>query len=146
VIAVDTNVLVYAHRADSEWHEAALSRMLELAAGPARWAIPWPCVHEFLGIVTHPRIYSPPTPLDIALQSIAAWLGAENCVVIAEGPGYFEVLRKLAGQGRIAGGQIHDARIAALCLHHGVTVLWSSDRDFSRFPELRLRNPLVGPA
>jgi hypothetical protein len=145
VIAVDTNILVYAHRADSEWHETALRRMMSLAEGNSRWAIPWPCVHEFLAIVTHPRIYSPPTPLEAALQSVAVWLDVENCLGIAEGSGYFEVLRRLASEGRVGGGLIHDARIAALCLHHGVNVLWSSDRDFSRFPELKLYNPLVMP-
>jgi toxin-antitoxin system PIN domain toxin len=145
VIAVDTNILVYAHRADSEWHETALRRMMSLAEEHSRWTIPWPCIHEFLAIVTHPRIYRPPTPLETALQSIAVWLDAKNCVGIAEGPGYFEVLRRLASEGHVGGGLIHDARIAALCLHHGVTVLWSSDRDFSRFPELKLYNPLVAP-
>jgi uncharacterized protein len=56
VIAVDTNILVYAHRQDSPFHKAAFRRVAELAEGPATWAIPWPCVHEFLAIVTHPRI------------------------------------------------------------------------------------------
>jgi toxin-antitoxin system PIN domain toxin len=146
MIAVDTNILVYAHRADSEWHESALRQLLALTEKKARWAIPWPCVHEFLAIVTHPRIYDPPTPLATALESIAAWLGAENCTAIAEGPGYYELFRKLAAESQAAGGQIHDARIAALCLHHGVSALWSSDRDFSRFPELKLHNPLVSRA
>jgi len=63
VIAVDTNILVYAHREDADWHDAAYARLAELAEGRASWAIPWPCVHEFLAIVTHPRIFSPPTPL-----------------------------------------------------------------------------------
>jgi len=146
VIAVDTNILVYAHRADSEWHESALRRLMSLAEGRSRWAIPWPCVHEFLAIVTHPRIYNPSTPLEVALQSIGVWLDLENCVVIAEGPGYFDVLRRLASEGHVEGGAVHDARVAALCLHHGVTVLWSSDRDFSRFPGLKLSNPMVEPA
>lgn len=143
MIAVDTNILVYAHRADNEWHETALRQLLTLTEGQARWAIPWPCVHEFLAIVTHPRIYDPPTPLATALESIAVWLDTDTCIAIAEGPGYFELLRKLIGEGQVAGGQVHDARIAALCLHHGVSVLWSSDRDFSRFPGLKLHNPLV---
>lgn len=134
MIAVDTSILVYAHRADSEWHETALRRMMSLSEGSSRWAIPWPCIHEFLPIVTHPRIYAPPTALE---ESIAMWLELENCVGKAEGPGSFEVLRRLAREYHVGGGLIHDARIAALCLHHRVAVLWSSDRDFSRFPESR---------
>jgi predicted nucleic acid-binding protein len=62
VIAVDTNLLVYAHRKDSQWHAAAASVVRSLAEGSAPWAIAWPCLHEFLAIVTHPRIYAPPTP------------------------------------------------------------------------------------
>ena len=56
MIALDTNLLVYAHRRDSEWHAEATAAVRELAEGPAPWAIPWPCLHEFLAIVTHPRI------------------------------------------------------------------------------------------
>jgi toxin-antitoxin system PIN domain toxin len=143
VIAIDTNILVYAHRKDSEWHETAVQRMKSLAEGQTRWAIPWPCIHEFLAIVTHPRIYSPPTPFVTALDSVAVWLESPHCMAIAEGPGYFELLRRLVIDGRIGGGLIHDARVAAICVHHGVTLLWSSDRDFSRFPELSTVNPLV---
>src|SRR5205823_1711276 len=68
MIAVDTNILVYAHREDSQWHDAACALVAELAEGRAPWAIPWPCLHEFLAIVTHPRIYAPPTPLAAAMD------------------------------------------------------------------------------
>jgi predicted nucleic acid-binding protein len=58
MIAVDTKILVYAHRADSEWHAPAMEVLAGLANGAAPWAIPWPCVHEFLAVVTHPRIFA----------------------------------------------------------------------------------------
>ena len=64
MIAVDSNILVYAHREDSPWHAASLQCLTGLAEGRAPWAIPWPCIHEFLAITTHPRIYAPPTPLE----------------------------------------------------------------------------------
>jgi uncharacterized protein len=143
VIAVDTNLLVCAHREDSPWHEAAFARVTELAHGRGGWAIPWPCLHEFLVIVTHPRIYRPPTPLPVALEQIAAWLEAPGLVVLAESEGYWGTLREVAAAGHVAGAQVHDARVAALCRHHGVRELWSADRDFSRFPALRVRNPLI---
>ena len=142
MIALDTNLLVYAHRRDAEWHEKALERVAELAGGVGTWAIPWPCVHEFLSIVTHPRIYSPPTPLAIALAAIRVWLDAPGCRTIGEGPGYFEVLERLLREARVSGPMIHDARIAAICLDHGVTELWTLDRDFSRFAGLKVVNPL----
>jgi toxin-antitoxin system PIN domain toxin len=143
MIAVDTNLLVYAHRRDNEWHEAAIQRLRSLAEGQRRWAIPWPCIHEFLAIVTHPRIYNPPTPVRTALDSVAVWLESPNCQAIGEGPGYFEFLRRMVTDGLVVGGLIHDARVAAICVHHGVAPLWSSDRDFSRFPELSTVNPLL---
>ena len=144
MIAVDTNLLVYAHREDSPWHQPAWDRLAGLAQGPAQWAIPWPCIHEFLAIVTHPRIYRPPTPLDTALEQVAAWLEAPGLVLLAEAAGYWEVLREDARTGLVAGPQVHDARVAALCRHHGVAELWSADRDFGRFPGLNVRNPLAG--
>ncbi|RPJ70922.1 MAG: PIN domain-containing protein [Acidobacteria bacterium] len=143
MIAVDTNVLVYAHREDASFHGAAKSGVKELAEGRAPWAIPWPCIHEFLAIVTHPRIFLPPTPRARAIDQVSAWLESPSLVLLAETADYWELLRSLLEAGRIAGPQVHEARIAALCLHHGVQELWTADRDFSRFPRLTVRNPLV---
>ena len=144
MIAVDTNVLVYAHRSDSEWHDRAAARVRQLAEGRSAWALPWPCVHEFLAIVTHPRIYDPPTPLEHALSQVDAWLESPNVVLLAEGAEHWAHLRTLVDQGRIVGPRVHDARIAALCIAHGVRELWTVDRDFGRFPALVTSNPLAG--
>ena len=146
MIAVDTNVLVYAHREDSQWHDAAYGKLAELAEGRPLWAIPWPCLHEFLAIVTHPRIYAPPTPLVAAVVQVEAWLASPSLVLLAESEGYWPELRIALEQGHIAGPQVHDARVAALCRLHGVRELWTADRDFGRFPALTVRNPLVNGA
>lgn len=143
MIAVDTNILVYAHREDSPWHESAYARLAELAEGRGAWAIPWPCVHEFLAIVTHPRIYDPPSTLEIALAQVDAWREAPGLILLAETGGYWPELRAAIAAAFVMGPQIHDARIAALCRVHGVQELWTLDRDFGRFPGLRVRNPLV---
>jgi hypothetical protein len=143
VIAVDTNVLVYAHRADSPWHEAAARAVAGLAEGRSPWALPWPCLHEFFAIVTHPRIYRPPTPVPAAVDQIEAWLESPSVALVSETGDYWASLKPLLVNGRIEGPRVHDARVAALCLHHGVDELWSADRDFGRFPDLRVRNPLV---
>jgi toxin-antitoxin system PIN domain toxin len=143
VIAVDTNILVYVHREDSAWHTAARDVVTALAEGRSAWAIPWPCLHEFLAIVTHQRIYRPPTPLAIALDQVSAWLESPTLVRLAENESYWDTLRDCLAAGRVAGPQVHDARIAALCLAHGVRELWTHDRDFGRFPGLLVRNPLV---
>lgn len=143
MIAVDTNILVYAHREDSPWHAAAYACLAELAASPAPWAIPWPCVHEFLAIVTHPRIYRPATPQAVALEQVDAWFEAPSLVPLAESKGYWDMLRRTLEASRTTGAQIHDARVATLCRHHGIRELWTADRDFSRFPDVTVRNPLV---
>jgi hypothetical protein len=143
LIAVDTNILVYEHRADSPFHKAARERIVSLAEGPALWAIPWPCVHEFLAIVTHPRIYAPPTPLAQALDQVEAWLESPTLRLLAESETHWTQLRELLVHAQIAGPQIHDARVAALCRQHGVRELWSADRDFGRFPDLAVTNPLI---
>jgi len=144
VIAVDANLLVYAHREDSPWYESASRSINGLAEGRAAWAIPWPCIHEFLAIVTHPRIYTPPTPLASAIDQVEAWLESPSLVLLAESEGYWQHLQVVLTQGRINGPQVHDARVAAICLLHGVQELWTVDRDFGRFPALTVRNPLVG--
>jgi toxin-antitoxin system PIN domain toxin len=143
VIAVDTNVLVYAHRSDSEWHDRATARLRELAENRAAWAILWPCLHEFLAIVTHPRIYDPPTPLEQALEQVDSWLESPSVVLLAESSEHWIHLRALVEKGRVVGGRVHDARIAALCVAHGVRELWTADRDFGRFPALVTSNPLT---
>jgi toxin-antitoxin system PIN domain toxin len=143
LIAVDTNILVYAHRRDSQWHEPAAACLRELAEGSASWALPWPCLHEFLAIVTHERIFSPPTAPARALAQVAAWLESPTLVVLAESAGYWEVLARVVERSKITGPRLHDGRVAALCIHHGVRELLSADRDFTRFGELKTRNPLV---
>lgn len=143
MIGVDTNILVYAHREDSPWHDAAYRCLENLAEGRAPWAIPWACIHEFLAIVTHPRIYDPPTPLRLALEQVDAWIESPSLVLLSEGEGYWKELRPVLERGKVSGAQVHDARIASLCHFHGVRELWTADRDFSRFSGLNARNPLI---
>jgi uncharacterized protein len=144
LIAVDTNLLVYAHRVDAQHHRTALQLIESLRTERSPWAIPWPCVHEFISIVTHPRIFKAPTPLPLAFASIEAWQAAGNLLLLAESEGYLPKLKQCAAQAEAQGPLIHDARVAALCLHHGVRELWSADRDFRKFSALRVRNPLLG--
>ena len=144
MIAVDTNILVYAHREDSPWHLAAVTCVTRLAEGGAPWAIPWPCVHEFLAVVTHPKIYRPATALTFALDQVDAWIESPSLHLIGEVGNYWPALRSVLVSGRIAGPMTHDARIIAVCRQHGVEVLWSADRDLSWFAGLDVVNPLLG--
>lgn len=143
MIAVDTNLLVYAHRQDSPFHVRATEQIRALAESPRDWAIPWPCLHEFYSIVTHRRIYSPPSTIEQAIDQIEAWLASPSLVLLSESEMHWTVLRALLTDGKAIGPMVHDARIAALCVGHGVRELWSADRDFGRFPRLRTCNPLI---
>lgn len=143
MIAVDSNLLVYAHRQDSEWHEPASRTLQTLAEGTTGWAIPWPCLYEFYAISTHPRVYDPPSSPSEAVEQIEAWMESPGLVLLAETTRFPEPLMELLRTTRPRGGLVHDARIAALCMHAGVRELLTADRDFSRFPQLTTRNPLI---
>ena len=143
MIAVDANILVYAHREDSSFHAAAFGCMASLIGGRATWAIPWPCLYEFFAVVTRPRIYDPPTPLESALDQVDAWLETPTLVLLSESEQFWPGLRATIVAGQVTGGRVHDARIASLCVQHGVREFWSADRDFSRFPDLKVANPLT---
>jgi uncharacterized protein len=144
MIALDSNILVYAHRRDSERYATAKAEIARLADGRKQWAIPYPCVHEFIRNVTDPRLYVDPSSLDTAFDQVAAWIEAPTVRLLGEGAHHLELLAGIAREGRVRGAAIHDARIAAICVQHGVRELWTADRDFSRFPSLKTRNPLVG--
>jgi len=143
VIAVDTNVLVYAHRRDSEFHTLAAEAIQRLAGHSEVWAIPWPCVHEFLSVATNPRIFKLPTPLETAIAQVEIWQESPSLRFIGEHTRYWENLSVILRHGNITGSKVHDARITAICKAHGVRELWTADRDFSRIAGIGIRNPLL---
>ncbi len=145
MIAVDTNILVYAHRRDSQWHEPAAACIRGLAEQPRSWMIPWPCVHEFLAVVTRAGIFKTPTPLAAALHQVELWMASPSLTVQAETDRHWPLLHNLLTTGKATGGKVHDARIAAICMGAGVSTLYSADRDFSLFPAIKLLNPLLTP-
>lgn len=145
MIALDTNILVYAHRPDLPAHEAAFDVAATALEGPAPVGLCWPVIHEFLAVVTNARIFTLPTPARNAFDQVEHWLASPRAIALDESPSHLRTLRSLVVDGRATGGAMHDARIAAICLDHGVTELLTADRDFSRFPGLRVRHPLVTP-
>jgi toxin-antitoxin system PIN domain toxin len=146
VIAVDTNILVYSHRAESRFHTLSVDLLKRLVAGPDTWAIPWPCVYEFFSVVTNHRIWGDrATPPSVAAAQIRFWSRAPNVVLLAEDADYEDTLLPLLNLPRVRGAIVHDARVAALCLSHGVAELYTKDRDFQLFPQLVIRDPLAGP-
>lgn len=138
--AVDTNVLVYSEIVSSRHHRAARRLVNELAEGPVVWAIPWPCIYEFLRVVTHPRVFSPPVPLEIAMDDIGQILASPTLLLLSETERHAEVMNSVVIDSGVTGNLLHDAHIAALCIEHGVSELVTGDRDFSRFA-LRVADP-----
>jgi len=137
VIAVDTNVLVFAHREELPLHAAARARLTELAEGAARWAIPVFCLGEFLRVVSHPRLFDPPYRAGEAAEALARVLESPSLQILHTGPRYPALLLDLLRRTGATGNLVFDAQIAALCLESGVTTLLTDDRDFDRFPGLR---------
>lgn len=142
--AVDTNILVYAHRRESATHQVAERLLRELAEGPSPWAIPWPCCYEFLSIVTNRRIWKDAaTPPEHAWRQLRAWTDSPSNRLLRETDGFLDVFGELVQRSKVRGPVVHDARVAALCLVHGVEALLTRDRDFRAFPELPTRDPLA---
>jgi toxin-antitoxin system PIN domain toxin len=130
-------------RADPPHHRAAATLLHGLAEGDAPWALPWPCVYEFLRVVTHPRVFTPPTDLRIALEDLESLFASPSLHLLGEGPAHRAHMLRLVDAGCAAGNLAHDAHIAALCVEHGVSELLTMDHDFARFPGLRFRDPFA---
>lgn len=143
MIGVDTNILVYARRREMPNHAAARALLEKLATGTAPWALPWPCLYEYIKVITNPRLFRTPDTLPDALADVESLAASPSVVLLGHGPAHIKHLRRAAEDGLPIGGQIHDAHIVALALEHGVTELLSSDRDFRRFRLLAVRDPFA---
>ncbi len=140
MIALDTNLLVYAHRIEMTHHQRAHAVIEQLFDGNMPWAIPVACVHEFVAVVTRlPK----PSSAKRALEQIKEWLSCPVAQVLHSTSAHLQVFEKVLVEGQATGGQIHDARIVAICVENGARELWTADRDFARFGMLPTRNPLI---
>lgn len=139
MIAVDTNILIYAHRTETGLHGAAASRIVGLAEGIERWALPIFCVGEFMRVVTHRRVFNPPSTVDQAAKFIENVVAASSCEVVQPGPEFLRHLLTAAREADTSGNLIFDTQIAALCREHGIETILTNDRDFGRFDALRIR-------
>jgi len=139
LIAVDSNVLIYAHRGETSWHVEAASRLAALAQGPKRWGLPVFCVTEFMRVVTHRRVFNPPSSISDAAAFVTNVAAAPSCELVRPGPGFLELLVETARQADTRGNVVFDAQIAALCFEHGIDTVLTNDRDFGRFEPLRVQ-------
>lgn len=141
MIALDTNILVYARREEADQHKKAAEILRKLAEGNEPWMIPWPCVYEFVRVVTHPAVFDPPSDLEEVLDDLESLLASPSLVLSGEGPGHAAHFFRAMRQGDARGNLAHDAHIAALVVEHGGRELWTTDKDFARFADIPARNP-----
>ena len=138
MIAVDTNVLIYAHRQELPLHEESLEWLLHLSEGSRTWGIPVFCLGEFVRVATHPRIFDPPSSLEEATGSLTGLLRSPVVRILSPGSRYYEIYSGLLKTGDARGNLAFDAQIAAVCREHGVRHLLTADLDFMRFSFLTL--------
>ena len=138
MIAVDTNILIYAHRGETKLHGAAASRLTALAEGVERWALPIFCVTEFMRVVTHRRVFNPPSTVAQAIAFIEGIVAAPSCEIVQPGPEFLDLLIASVREARASGNLVFDAQIASLCHEHGIDTILTNDRDFARFKPLKL--------
>lgn len=139
MIAVDTNVFVYAHRAESPHHERAMQVVRNLAEGEAPWGLPVFVLGEFLRVVTHPRVYSPATTRQAALAAVEALLASPTVRLLTPGDRFWPLFREAVEEGQVTGNRIFDAQLVGVCREHGVGTIVSEDRDLRRFPSITLQ-------
>jgi toxin-antitoxin system PIN domain toxin len=138
VIAIDTNILVYAHREELPLHREARARLIELAEGVEPWALPVFCIGEFLRVVTHPRLFDPPSTIRQGVQAIGNLLESPSCVILNPAEGFWPILAEIVKDANAKGNILYDAQIVAVSLEHGVREILSEDRDFHRFEGIKL--------
>jgi toxin-antitoxin system PIN domain toxin len=139
MIAVDTNLLIYAHREELVQHHKARQLLEQLAEGKGHWAIPVFCLGEFLRVMTHVRLWEQPFSASEACMAINNILASPSLRVLMPGSLYVGLFLELIESSQVTGNLLFDAQIAALCLEHGVSCLVTEDRDFDRFKKLYTR-------
>jgi uncharacterized protein len=141
VIFVDANLLLYAYNASSAEHARAKGWLEEVLSGAEPVALCWPVILAFIRISTNSRAFPQPLSRLEATSAVSSWLERPQSVVVSAGHEHWELLQRLLSDGKISGPLVSDAHLAAMTMEYGGT-LFTTDRDFSRFSNLRFTNPL----
>ncbi len=143
MLALDTNVLVYAHRQSTAYHRQALKLVRDLGEGLQPFALFWPSLYEFVRVVTHHRVFSPPSTVKQAIEAVRQFLDSPLVRILTETPNHLTILERILRSSPAPGNLIHDAHLVALALEHGVHEILTTDADFKRFPQVSSRNPFL---
>ena len=138
----DVNVLVHAYREDAPRHATVRAWLDELVHSDRAFAVSDLVLSGFLRVVSHPRIFAPPTPIEQALEFAEALRSQPNCIVLAPGERHWSIFTRLCVEGDARGNLVPDAYLAALAIESG-SELVTTDRDFARFDDLDWRPPQV---
>jgi toxin-antitoxin system PIN domain toxin len=142
VILIDANLLIYAHNSDAEKHERSRQWLRTVFQEPHSVRFSWDTIQAFLRITTHPRVFAAPFSITEAVSIVGDWLSYPGVAILEPGPRHWSILSRLMTEGQVRGPLVSDAHLAAMAIEHGAT-LCTTDRDFTRFPGVRLLNPLA---
>lgn len=145
MIALDANVLLYAYHAGAPEHARAKTWLEQLFNSPEAVRLPWITIHAFLRISTNVRAFHQPLTMQEARDHVDTWLALPNVAVLEPSEHYWPTLRTLLVDAQVVGPLVTDAALAALAIEHGA-ILATTDRDFARFPGLKVQNPLMSPS
>lgn len=140
MILPDVNVLVYAHRQDATHHAACRDWLNRILGSDAAFGISDLVLSGFLRVVTHPRIFSDPTPLDVAMKFVTSVRDHPNAVTLTPGERHWKIFQRLCREANTKGNLVADAYLAALAIETGAEWI-TTDRDYARFSGLRWRHP-----
>jgi len=142
LILIDANLLLYSYHPRAEQHQASRAWLEAALSGSEVLRLAWLTVWAFLRISTNPRVFEAPLTRGEAQAAVSAWLARPIAGILEPGDRYWEIFRGLMNEGQATGPMVMDAALAALAVEHGAT-LHTTDRDFSRFPGLKWRNPIA---
>ncbi len=143
MVLLDVNVLVYAHRQDAPNHRAYFNWLEALVNSDQAYSLSDLVLSSFIRVVTHPRVFSPPSTTSQALTFVQELRTQPNCVVVMPGERHWDIFCRLCKEAEVKGNLVPDAYLAALAIESGSEWI-TTDRDYSRFPGLHFRHPLHG--